>query len=176
MRLSGRPLTTSTTDVASGGSGGGTPRSQCGRTKTTCSSRGIGVLKCGAATDVGANTVDTEPSPVSRRRFRHNSLPWPSSSYGMGEPTGPGPGLVPGGHESTSGRPGPLGPMPQPTGTAPTMLSTLIPIPGSDPSEAASPKAKVPPSAPISQYPRPSPVGTMATMLSTVMLRAGSEP
>ncbi len=36
-------------------------------------------------------------------------------------------------------------------GTAPTMFVTCTPTPGSDPTKPASPKAKMPPSAPISQ-------------------------
>ena len=43
------------------------------------------------------------------------------------------------------------GARPQPVGTAPTMLVTWTPIPGSDPWLTASPKAKTPPSDPMSQ-------------------------
>lgn len=38
-----------------------------------------------------------------------------------------------------------------PVGTAPTMSSTLTPKPGSDPTNPASPNAKIPPSEPMSQ-------------------------
>jgi len=40
---------------------------------------------------------------------------------------------------------------PQPVGTAPTTLFTWTPTPGSDPWLVASPKAKTPPSEPMSQ-------------------------
>ena len=38
------------------------------------------------------------------------------------------------------------------------------PIPGHEPTNRASPKAKTPPSAPTMKYPAPSVEGTMATM------------
>src|SRR5271165_231466 len=40
---------------------------------------------------------------------------------------------------------------PQPVGTAPMTLVTWTPRPGSEPIEVASPKAKTPPSEPMSQ-------------------------
>jgi hypothetical protein len=46
-------------------------------------------------------------------------------------------------------------PFPSLLGTIEMMLLTLIPVPGSDPSKGASPKAKTPPSGPVSQYPSP---------------------
>src|SRR6202453_4737872 len=47
------------------------------------------------------------------------------------------------------------------------MLVTWMPIPGSDPSKAALPKAKIPPSLPTKKYPAPLAVGVIPTMSFT---------
>src|SRR5271166_4737426 len=84
---------------------------------------------------------------------------------------GPGPDVLPTRSPSERG-----GRSDQAVGTAPTMLFTFTPRAGNDPISAALPKAKIPPSEPMSQYPWPSGVGTMATMFDTVTPSPGRDP
>ena len=55
-------------------------------------------------------------------------------------------------------------PLPEASGTTATAAPEQPPMPGHDPSNRASPKAKTPPSEATMKYPPPSDDGTMPTI------------